>query len=891
MGTSVWSRLYHSKTLHPILSAISWEQLLFFAALLNLLPGIADNSLFDIYGLAYLDFLAIDRSDAALLTYKLPLVALVLGLIPIIRTRRFGWLLTLTPGVLVLLAWVRPALVLDHPIVYAQALSIACKLSCLFFCVNGHIRSLGLFLFLGLAFYLINLKQVLLFVLVLLVLRFTVLAIRQNYEVLSEISGKKLLHLMFKSLLLWSPILLFTIPEWYATKKLKEITAETIYNETFVERHDVMSAMPIERLVTYSVADTLNLVSAQKYPRSNIEERQRALDNSLTRIQTMSDSGLYKGYPEELADFEYNYGLRMKAYTGNELDRTDKFILNHVNYYLEKIAIRKRLVGRNELEMDIELSIYQNLLQKNKEINASLDQAEDSLDMQAAVQKAHAEKAVEEFIEETETFKIRAVNLARNEVDVFKSDVDASRVRFEQRVYASLDSIAKSVRQEINKTPDRTQRAFTSTFPPLLTDVSDKFAEDDDCGLLDAKCHASNYILEKLQDVYQNKREDGVGKSKEAGQKAADYMNDKLTRGTTRSKEETTAALKAAQTELNQAADNAVDKTDAAAQKALIASTELLESHASAVTDKIDEVQEELKAANDSVRIKLEQAAEEINQATQQTIAGFQLGGKLLNWFSQLVLWFIVINSYLYVFSRVAFSRETDLFVSVDNGKEWSGTEKAKACGTTYVIPAGSTEEFYFSRKYEPTGRAPKLVIPQWATGLVSRVKNKCYFMNEVEARPEETEPVTFRSIAGAEFIEWDLGKEDEIVLNYKNLVAATTDVNLSTLVSVRLTSVLLGRFLFHVARGPGKVVLLSKGQPIIAAGESEVRSLSVDRLLSWHKNAKFSVKSELNLIDIYFSSLYISRHDEHPIIIDTDDSRYERKVGMFRFVKRFLLP
>jgi len=50
-------------------------------------------------------------------------------------------------------------------------------------------------------------------------------------------------------------------------------------------------------------------------------------------------------------------------------------------------------------------------------------------------------------------------------------------------------------------------------------------------------------------------------------------------------------------------------------------------------------------------------------------------------------------------------------------------------------------------------------------------------------------------------------------------------------------------------------------------------------------------VKSELNLIDIYFSSLYISRHDEHPIIIDTDDSRYERKVGMFRFVKRFLLP
>lgn len=887
---SFWSKVYHSKTLNPLFASISWMQLVYAAALLNLLPSIADNSLFHVDGLSYLDVLSVGASDMGFHPYKVALLALVLGLLGIIKTKQFGWLLTFLPGLVVLLGWLDPSLAFSHPFAFSLLLSISSKAAFLFFAIRGKTRSISVVFFVGLLLFIIGWKQVILFMFLLVLTRFLVLALQQNYEVLAEARAKQLIWLFLRAALLWSPILLFAVPEWFVSKMAKQVASDIVYENTFVERHNLRTSMPMEKLMTYSVSDTVEELPIGRYPRSNISVRQNAVNSSLMIVKALADSGDYRNYPDEVADFEKNYRLRVEAQLGRPLDRTDFFLLQHIKFYLEKIAIRKRLVGRNAMEMDIELSIYHRLLKEKAAANASLDRAQDSLDVQAALQKAQAEAAVAELINESADLKVRAMNLASHEVASFKQDVQETVDRYELKAHDAVDSFNAACRREINKTPSRARRAFEKTFPRQITDIDDAFWPDD-CGLLEAKCKAGNCVKEELIRIYAEKRSDGVGAAQAAGEQAALAMNGHVNRFSASAKQQTSTALHDAQADIVGAADLAYAKSDAAARKALVAATTALESNAAELTQRMDSVHAAISAANDSIRIAIDHQVEAVNEATKEAIVAFQFAVKAFDWFSAMVLYFVVVNSFLYVFSRVAFSRDTDLFVTLDRDNAYRGSERIQSCGTEYVVPPGNTEAYYVSRKFEPTGRAPKLVIPHWTTAVYGRLRANCFFMNEVDVRPSESEPVNFRSVAGAEFLEWTLDVDDEVVINYNNLVALTEHVKLSTLISVRLTSVLMGRFFFHVAKGPGKVILLSKGQPIVADGKSAVRSLSIDRLLSWHKNTKFSVKSELNLVDIYFSSLYLERHDAHSVIIDTDDSRYEKKVGLLRFVKRFLLP
>ena len=83
--------------------------------------------------------------------------------------------------------------------------------------------------------------------------------------------------------------------------------------------------------------------------------------------------------------------------------------------------------------------------------------------------------------------------------------------------------------------------------------------------------------------------------------------------------------------------------------------------------------------------------------------------------------------------------------------------------------------------------------------------------MNAAKARPDAKEDVAFHSIEGTEFVEWNLSKGEEVIFEYKDLVAFSGTISLKTVVSFRLSSVFLGKSIFRVAVGPGKLVLKTK--------------------------------------------------------------------------------
>ena len=329
--------------------------------------------------------------------------------------------------------------------------------------------------------------------------------------------------------------------------------------------------------------------------------------------------------------------------------------------------------------------------------------------------------------------------------------------------------------------------------------------------------------------------------------------------------------------EANQAAFNEVNK-------GVISSAEKMKEELAGLKSSSDEI-------NRFAHERIEESISASKTATTQTLLFASRAILLFNWVSNFGLLILIIKSFSYVFSRVAFTEANSLYVDIkDKAKDFKNGEIIQA-GTEYSIPVNNTETLFLSRRYLPTGRAPKVAIPQWTTGIIGRLRAKVYIMNEIQVRPEEKETVDFRSMAGAEFVEWNLAENEQVVFSYEDLVAIGERVKLISHISFKITSLFFGRTIFRIAKGPGKLVLRTLGKPITHQTPHLVKSVPIERIKAWQRTTRFSIDSEVNTVDMFFSGLYLKRKNDDLIIIDADTGNAKRKVGLARFIRRFFLP
>ena len=163
---------------------------------------------------------------------------------------------------------------------------------------------------------------------------------------------------------------------------------------------------------------------------------------------------------------------------------------------------------------------------------------------------------------------------------------------------------------------------------------------------------------------------------------------------------------------------------------------------------------------------------------------------------------------------------------------------------------------------------------------------------------------VSCTAARGAQFVEWDLGPREVVVFDFHNFVGMTQDVQISTLISPRLSTLLLGKFIFSTATGPGILVLMTDGRAEITgsvgAGESKGRageskgliaeSLPPERLVAMHIDTRLNVESELRVLDVYLSDAYVRPAAGAPVIVDVDSQRGGSS-GLARFFLHFLWP
>ncbi|NER16337.1 AIM24 family protein [Spongiivirga citrea] len=310
----------------------------------------------------------------------------------------------------------------------------------------------------------------------------------------------------------------------------------------------------------------------------------------------------------------------------------------------------------------------------------------------------------------------------------------------------------------------------------------------------------------------------------------------------------------------------------------------------------VKEVRGMTSSTNDSIqalagntKLLVETRLNDVKTGLRKTIQGVFDLNLFVSLLLDILFGFVIIKSFMYVFSRVAFSQEASNYISLLENEDGMEKGTLKKFENQYTIPASGNQGFYVSRSYEPSGRAPKFSIPQWNAAFIARLFSGNYAMNHIKMQ-EADSSVYFRAMGGQEFVEWDLADGEEVIFNFKNFVGMSDDIKISAVISMRLTSLLLGRIIFTTAKGPGKLVLMTTGKPIISDERKAEASVAVSRILAWQRNTKFQVESEVNVVDVFMSGIYLRKQPDDLILIDAD-VKGKAKSGIVKFIKNFLMP
>lgn len=288
--------------------------------------------------------------------------------------------------------------------------------------------------------------------------------------------------------------------------------------------------------------------------------------------------------------------------------------------------------------------------------------------------------------------------------------------------------------------------------------------------------------------------------------------------------------------------------------------------------------------------------SQEIENTREQTeksvLNGYRLL-KLILFLLELGFFFVVFKSFTYVLARVVFSQQQkNTFISLLPTAATVPHGNVKVMGGNYHIEAGASKNYLVNRHFEPSGRAPKITIPQPTTALIARLFNGCYAMNKIKMGEGRTD-VEFNAAIGIEFVEWNLAEGESVVFRLADFVGITEDVKLKRIYSLRMESLLLGHIFFTTATGPGKLILRSKGNVMITGGKEEpslARSIPQHRMIAWQQTSRFHVESELNIADVFFSGVYLQPFSEDITVINSDQTG-KAKSGISRFFWHFLLP
>ena len=318
----------------------------------------------------------------------------------------------------------------------------------------------------------------------------------------------------------------------------------------------------------------------------------------------------------------------------------------------------------------------------------------------------------------------------------------------------------------------------------------------------------------------------------------------------------------------------------------------------------VDELGEIEDAADGKTKVFLDNSetallarAKTSRELTLEAVGRVEKATNLISSLLQLLLIVAVVKSLLYVFSRVIFDKSTTIEVDMLDDDVAMVQGRVRQMQEVEISPDYPLNMYYKSN-YQPLGPAARFSIPQWAKSWFARIRYGAWNMSEARMPLPDNTGLTFNAIEAEHLVDWEMAEGEEVVFSYSNFVAMNQNVELNTVISLRVSTLLLGRIVFHTAKcvgGPGRLILRTRGKP--ATARQVRQSIPASRLIAWNRNARFSVDSHLTPQDIFLNGFNLSRsetEDATPqgiLVVEADARDGGLMVGTLRFARNFLLP
>ncbi|WP_281857549.1 AIM24 family protein [Litoreibacter halocynthiae] len=307
-------------------------------------------------------------------------------------------------------------------------------------------------------------------------------------------------------------------------------------------------------------------------------------------------------------------------------------------------------------------------------------------------------------------------------------------------------------------------------------------------------------------------------------------------------------------------------------------------------------------SAEDYKRIyteKMDGFSGRVKQAIGYTATGIRFSGFVALLYGLLIL----AKSYMIVFARVFYARvTTSPAQDVIGGSETARKGAPKACGPRHTLRAtAKTERFYVAFRACGNNVVDRRRLPQPLSLLVKRLFSKNYAMClvELEKRAETKDDVSVSSCdlivdPPAEIVEWKLAPDEEILVDFANVVAFSDTCKLGRRISLSLGALVFGRAIYHSVQGPGRVFIKTASAALAGSDPGTENVMQASSLIAWKLNTEFHVVASLTTNDIFLSGYSIRKADPKAktVVYDTSQSRrVGTGQGILRLTRAFLLP
>jgi hypothetical protein len=157
--------------------------------------------------------------------------------------------------------------------------------------------------------------------------------------------------------------------------------------------------------------------------------------------------------------------------------------------------------------------------------------------------------------------------------------------------------------------------------------------------------------------------------------------------------------------------------------------------------------------------------------------------------------------------------------------------------------------------------------------------------------------PIRYTQPGGYTGVMWNMKEGEEIVFRYRDLLGFSDNVRLGSTISLQLSTLLFGRYVYQTAcsvGGPGLLLLSVKGQ--VEATQDAVEAFPLERLIAWNKHTKFRVADDRTVGAVFKDGFIVQtvRRQGDPsglVLVGAPHTRAALVQGTVRFVKVFVVP